>query len=79
MSTAITPRKPRKSIKLDRVHPADFLKQNMIFCCEQCSHYDPESDSCTIGYQASVHKRDIQMMRFLSNSHMAFCRFLEID
>ncbi len=74
-----TARKPRKSIKLDRVNPGDFLKQNMVYCCEQCSHYDIETDRCTLGYQASVHKRDLQLKRFYSTSHMAFCRFIEID
>lgn len=79
MSVAPTRRKAKKSIKLDRVAPADFLHQNMTYCCEQCSHYDPEGDSCTLGYLAAVHKKEIQLQRYFAHSHMAFCRFLEID
>lgn len=74
-----TPKKLRKGIKLDRVHPADFLHTNMIYCCEQCSHYDPVGDACTLGYQTRLHKKEIQLQRFYLNGHMAFCRFIEID
>ncbi len=74
-----THRKPRKSIKLDRVNPADFRKHNMIYSCEQCSHFDESTSHCTLGYQSSLHRQAIQLQRFYSNSHMAFCRFLEID
>ncbi len=76
---AQTPKKLRKGIKLDRVAPMDFLKLNPIFCCEQCSHYDDESDACTLGYHARLHKRDAQLKRYYLNGHMAFCRFTEID
>lgn len=79
MSKAFTPKKQRKSIKLDRVAPSDFLHMNMMFACEHCSHYDNENDLCTIGYRAELHKKDIQMKRYLSTGHMAFCRFSEID
>ena len=74
-----TPRRLRKSIKLDRVQPEDLLRRQMIFCCEQCSHYDAESDHCTLGYQARLHKREIQLKRYERHGHMAFCRFTEID
>lgn len=74
-----TPKKIRKSIKLDRVNPTDFLKKNITFCCEQCSHYNPETETCTIGYSAHLHRKKTQMQRYLSTGHMAFCRFSEID
>jgi hypothetical protein len=74
-----TPKRPRRSIKLDRVSPRDFNKMNLIYCCEQCSHYDGEKDQCTIGYWSELHKKDAQLQRFTTNSHMAFCRFTEID
>jgi hypothetical protein len=77
--TAKTPKKLRKGIKLDRVDPIDFSKRNPIYCCEQCSHYDPEADACTLGYQARLHKKDIQLQRYYLHGHMAFCRFTEID
>jgi hypothetical protein len=79
MSMKQTPKKVRKGIKLDRVAPMDFSQRNLIYCCEQCSHFDPISDSCTLGYQARLHKRDEQLKRYYLNGHMAFCRFTEID
>ena len=74
-----TPKRLRKSIKLDRVQPVDLLERNMIYCCEQCSHYDPEQDLCTLGYQTALHKKSVQLRRFELHGHMAFCRFTEID
>ena len=74
-----TPRRLRKSIKLDRVNPLHFNHTNMIYCCEQCSHYDPENDLCTLGYQSKLHKKEIQLQRYNLHGHMAFCRFTEID
>lgn len=74
-----TPPRPRRSIKLDRVNPSDFLKMNMAYACEHCSHYSTETQQCTIGYWSDLHKQQVQMQRMSNNSHMAFCRFLEID
>lgn len=69
----------KKSIKLDRVDPGDFLNMSLIYCCEQCSHYDAEKKICTMGYPSHLHQQKNQLQRFYSNSHMAFCRFTEID
>lgn len=71
-------RRPRKSIKLDRVDPRDYARLQMIFACEDCSHYDSEGASCTIGYRAQ-HRREEQMALYNLTGKMAFCRFLEID
>lgn len=74
-----TPPRPRRSIKLDRVNPSDFMNMNMVYCCEQCSHYNPETEQCTIGYWSELHRKEVQLKRMETNSHMAFCRFIEID
>lgn len=74
-----TPPRPRRSIKLDRVNPSDFLKMNTVYACEQCSHYDTDSQKCTIGYWSDLHRQDVQLKRMTTMSHMAFCRFIEID
>ncbi len=74
-----TTRRLRKSIKLDRVQAIDLLQRNMIYCCEQCSHYDPDNDLCTLGFQVALHKKAVQLHRFDLHGHMAFCRFTEID
>jgi hypothetical protein len=74
-----TPPRPRRSIKLDRVNPTDFMKMNTIYACEQCSHYNEDTAQCTIGYWPELHRKEIQLERMRTHSHMAFCRFLEID
>ena len=74
-----TPKKIKKSIKLDRVNPRDFMTKNITFACEHCSHFDTEKEECTIGYSSRLHRHDVQMQRYLSTGHMAFCRFNEID
>ncbi len=71
-------RRPRKSIRLDRVNPQDFAKYEMIFCCEQCSHFDSVNTLCTIGFKAQ-HTRERQLELYNLTGAMAFCRFLEID
>ncbi|MCJ8275410.1 MAG: hypothetical protein HRT44_01720 [Bdellovibrionales bacterium] len=77
--SAFTPKRIRRSVKLDRVNPADFRQLNIQYCCEQCSHFCTETQKCTIGFPAYLHTREIQLKRFNSHSHMAFCRFHEID
>ena len=76
---AFTPKKVRKSIKLDRVSPKDFLHTNMIYCCEQCSHFNSNNQTCTLGYKTEPHLKKQQLAGFSSHGHMAFCRFAEID
>lgn len=71
-------RRPRKSIKLDRVDPRDFRRFQMIFACEDCSHFDASGASCTIGYRPQ-HRREEQLALYERTGKMAFCRFLEID
>ena len=77
--SAFTPKRIRKSVKQDRVNPSDFLNYDLTYCCEQCSHFCSKEKSCTIGFPAYLHTKDIQLERFYGHSHMAFCRFLEID
>lgn len=71
-------KRPRMSIKLDRVNPRDFLRFDTIFACEQCSHFSVSEVRCTMGYVAQ-HTRDRQLELYNRTGHMAFCRFLEID
>lgn len=69
----------RQSIYLDPIHPQDFRTKNPIFCCEQCSHFDPQNERCTIGYNANNHRRETQLKIYEISGRMAFCRTLEID
>ena len=67
------------SIKKDRVNPTDYLKYDMRFSCEDCSHFDADKTSCTIGYNTSHHLKQVQTHQYLLSGNMALCRFLEID
>ena len=69
----------RRTVKSDRVDAWAFQNLNMIYCCEQCSHFDGENRACTIGYTASDHCRQTADESFRLDGRIAFCRFLEID
>lgn len=73
--------KPRlhASIKKDRVNPAEYLKYETRFSCEDCSHFNSEKTNCTIGYDTKHHLKEEQKRQFYLAGNMAFCRFLEID
>lgn len=77
--SAFTPKRIRRSIKLDRVQASDFNQLDTIYCCEQCSFFDPENSDCTMGYPPTPHLKEEQLKTFKLTGHMAFCRFLEID
>lgn len=86
MAGIVNPKGPGKSkprlhasIKKDVVHPADFLKYETRFSCEDCSHFDGEKVLCTIGYNPQHHLKATQNHQYLLAGNMAFCRFLEID
>lgn len=68
-----------KGLILDPVHPQDFNQLNFIYACEQCSHFDQETQSCTIGYDANLHMQKKQLELYELCGRMAFCRFSEID
>ena len=71
-------RRPKKSIKLDKVDPQDFMQLNIIYCCEQCGHYSPSTRVCTMGFRPQ-HTRAEQLALYDLTGKMAFCRFIEID
>ena len=81
--------RPRRSIKLDKIRPGDYLKYVKPetglnagilggFFCDACSHFDSDRTKCTIGYKA-VHTVEIQTALYEQTGQMALCRFLEID
>ncbi len=69
----------KKSVIADRVHPKDFHEEFMMYSCEQCSHFAPKAEKCTLGFPAHLHRKAVQLKRYYINGHMTFCRFLEID
>lgn len=71
--------KINKSLILDPVNPTDYLQLNIVYACEHCSHFDSEGESCTIGYEAHLHRLEHQRRLYELTGRMAFCRFMEID
>ncbi len=69
----------RPSIKLDRTKASDLVNYNLIYACEQCSHFESKPKKCTLGFLTKYHLKSEQLKRYNINSHLAFCRFLEID
>ena len=69
----------RKSLILDPIHPRDFRELSVIFACEQCSHFESEQKSCSIGYGAAKHMLEAQLRSYEVTGKVAFCRFSEID
>jgi hypothetical protein len=64
---------------VDRVAPKDYLGLGLIYSCEQCSHFDPEAEKCTFGYDTSPHRKKNQDERYLLSGTLAYCRLIEID
>jgi len=73
------PKRIRASIKKDAMNPADFLKYDFRFACEECSHFDGENRRCTLGYNVAPHLKAQQHHDFELSGRMALCRFHEID
>ena len=70
-----TPKRIRRSIKMDRVQASDFRAYDFIYACEQCSHFSAKDAQCTIGYPSHLHRREAQLKKYNLTGHMALCRF----
>lgn len=74
-----TPKRLRKGLILDGIHPRDWRELKITYCCEMCSHFDSHNIQCTIGYDCRPHLRENQDHLYHLTGKVAFCRFLEID
>jgi hypothetical protein len=74
-----TPKRLKTSIRFDSMNPSDYLRYDFRFACEDCSHFNPETTKCTLGYETKWHLRDFQKKSYDLTGKMALCRFLEID
>lgn len=73
-------KKPEKrSLLMDPIHPRDLRELNIIYYCEQCSHFAHGTKTCTLGYDASKHVKAEQDRYYALCGKVAFCRFCEID
>lgn len=69
----------KKGVIFDPIDPRLFNSMNIMYCCEQCSHFDETRQFCTIGYDASKHLKSVQLHTYHLSGRMAACRFQEID
>lgn len=74
-----TIRRPRSSIKKDAINPRDYMKYDLPWSCDRCSHFDTSKEVCTLGYNSEHHRQKAQLESYKLNGKMALCRFLEID
>lgn len=72
-------RSSKRGVIFDRIDPRLFNQIDLMYCCEQCSHFDEIHQKCTIGYDASKHLRKVQLHTYNLSGRMAVCRFQEID
>ena len=77
--TEPTPKRLKSSIRMDAVNPADFLRYDFRFACEDCTHFAPQEERCTLGYESKWHRKEFQIASYELSGKMALCRFLEID
>jgi hypothetical protein len=76
---ARTPKRLRPSIRKDAINAADYLKYNFPIACEDCTHFNPENEQCTIGYETQHHRHEVQKKSYELSGKVALCRFMEID
>lgn len=74
-----TPKPLRTGIKRDGIHPSDYIRYLQPLSCEDCTHFKPSDESCTLGYVTKWHRRAFQKHEYELKGKMALCRFLEID
>lgn len=67
------------SIKKDKIHPKDYLTYDFRISCEDCSHFNLENSSCTLGYKTDPHRKKEQIKSYILSGNVALCRFHEID
>jgi hypothetical protein len=72
------PRRQRRSIKTDRIHPRHWNHFDLRVSCDDCSFFAPEKGECVIGFKARFRKAT-QAAEFDRTGEIAMCRFLEID
>lgn len=72
-------KKATQSMKKDRVSAFDFLSLNAAYACEDCAHFCPKSESCTMGFESQTHRKEKQLKQYFLSGEMQICRFLEVE
>jgi hypothetical protein len=63
----------------DRVNKDAFIKMNYATSCEDCAHFNHQTEICTFGYPTAPHLKRQQLADLNRDGMIAFCRTQEID
>lgn len=74
-----TPKRLQQSIRHDPVNPTDYMKYILPWSCEDCTHFELQKETCTLGYHTKWHRREYQKKSYELSGKVALCRFQEID
>ena len=74
-----SPKRLRPSIKKEAVDPAAYNLYKLPWSCDDCSHFEQDKGTCSLGYNTSHHRRDQQIFDYELGGHFALCRIQEID
>ncbi len=74
-----TPKRIGSTIKKEAIRASDFLRYELPFACEDCSHFCHSDESCTFGLQTEHHLKRNQLASYHLSGKIALCRFQEID
>ncbi len=71
--------KERAGIIKDPVSLEVYTALHYATACEDCTHFDPPTLICTLGYPTEPHLRKTQIHDLKTIGKVAFCRAQEID
>lgn len=74
-----TPKRISPSMKKEVIQAYDYLHYALPFSCEDCSHFNATSESCTLDLPTELHLKRNQEKSYFLSGKMALCRFQEID
>ena len=63
----------------DKLSLESYRKLNYACSCDDCTHFDIQTEICTFGYPTQVHLRKNQLKQLEASGTIAFCRAIEID
>ena len=69
----------KKTIIADKVDMGKYKSMNYACACEDCTHFDVLTETCTFNYPTKPHLRKHQIEQLEALGTMAFCRAIEID
>ena len=70
---------PSGPILRDKVPLERFKRLNYAASCEECTHFDAYTETCTFTFPTLAFLKKTQKEDLEKRGEMAFCRMMEID